>query len=409
MSYGIPGSEKNKPSARQGTFSISNALRLVETIKGLIGKETCIIDTQGIIIASTSPERIGQFHAAALELIASGEEQLIINEANKTVYPACRPGVNLPIVVDGILQGVVGISGSQEETELFGKIVQAFIQEQIQEINATQKQMRSLEIRNTFLTRWFLEEQFIPDDELLDQAKQFHIDMGAWKTVCVLANPKLQQNLPVKDSKLRSSNLSMIDMDAYRSVNSAAVSFHEQNLVLDLGYSFILLLTEADPKKVTGICKTILDFISNQYRIDLYAGVGTAVSTPWQLRQSFQEAQIAYGTTAYDLQERIRLFSGLQMDLIVDLIPKRYKQAVFHNVFGGFSEKELQDTMRFLESYIQHNGSISSIAADLYIHKNTVQYRLHKLLESTGLDARCIADMAWLFLLYKIYRTEHQN
>ena len=49
------------------------------------------------------------------------------------------------------------------------------------------------------------------------------------------------------------------------------------------------------------------------------------------------------------------------------------------------------------------------MAGDLFIHKNTVQYRLRKLFETTGLDVHSVSDMTWLHLLYKIYQIGQSN
>lgn len=396
----------NTGNRERAAFSISNALRLVQTVKNLIGKETCIIDTQGIIIASTSEERIGQFHAAALVLIASKADQLIINEENQQDYPQCRPGVNLPIVVDEVLQGVVGISGTQQETELFGKIVQAFIQEQIHEINSTQKRMRTLEMQNAFLTRWFLDNTQAPNEGLLEQARLLHIDMNAWKSVCVLAPPQFQRSQNQTSPQNSRSEISMMDTELHHSISQVLLSFHKKNMVVDLGFYFILLIADAPPLKAKEICTYILDTFSQQLHTDLCVGIGTQVSSPQMLRQSFHEAQIACNISANESNHKILLFTDLRTDLVVHFLPKRYKDTVFDSVFRAYSQKELQETMQFLQSYIHNNGSITLVAKDMFIHKNTVQYRLHKLLETTGLDARRISDMTWLNILYKIYEAE---
>lgn len=382
-----------KPAA----FSVSSALRIVEAVKQLIGRETCIIDTQGIIIASTSSERIGQFHAAALALIASGAQQLIINEDNQHVYPHCRPGINLPITADGVLQGVVGISGTQQETELFGKIVQAFIQEQIREISRTQRKMRSEELRSSFLSRWLLGSAGIPERELLAQARLLQIDMSAWNTVCVLTSPQLRADLPGE---------ALSSLDAQHSLQQLLRSFGEQNTVADLGFYFILLLTETAPQRCEAICRSLLDGFAAQTGVALCAGIGTPVSSPQQLRQSFREAQIACNTASLDPAGRVRLFSSLRSDLLLRFVPKEYQRSLLQSVFGAYTEKELAGVMQLLGSYIRCSGSISAVAEELFIHKNTVQYRLRRLLETTGLDARQISDMTWLELLYKMYQTE---
>lgn len=395
-----PGTPAQQSPGSPAAFSVSSALRIVEAVKRLIGKETCIIDTQGIIIASTSPERIGQFHAAALALIASGAQQLIINEENQHVYPHCRPGVNLPIAVDGVLQGVVGISGTQQETELFGKIVQAFIQEQIREINSTQRRMRSDELRNSFLSRWFLDSTGIPERELLAQAQLLRIDMGVWKTVCVLTSPKLRTS---------QSGEALPGLDALHRLQQLVLAYHEKNAVVDLGFYFILLLTEGAPRRCEALCQSLLTSFAAQTGAELCAGIGTPVSAPRQLRQSFREAQIACNTASFDPAGRVRLFSGLRTDLVLRFVPKDYQQSMFEGVFGSFSEEALEAAMQLLRSYIRCNGSITAMAGDLFIHKNTVQYRLRKLFETTGLDVHSVSDMTWLHLLYKIYQIGQSN
>ena len=67
---------------------------------------------------------------------------------------------------------------------------------------------------------------------------------------------------------------------------------------------------------------------------------------------------------------------------------------------------EINEYSKMMDSYIDHNGSITKASDELFIHKNTLQYRLNKLRELTGFDPRNLRDMVVLYLAFTLHRLD---
>lgn len=82
------------------------------------------------------------------------------------------------------------------------------------------------------------------------------------------------------------------------------------------------------------------------------------------------------------------------MELILEELPKQVKQKYMAKVIGQLSE----DEVLLLSKYYTCNMSLKETADSLYIHKNTVQYRLDKIFEKTGLNPRDFRQSVKLYL-----------
>lgn len=97
-----------------------------------------LINANGIIIASTDESRIGTYHAGAKKLISEGLDELIIN--NEEGYEGSLPGINYPLIVNGELIGVVGVTGNDAATLSCAKIIKRMTELLIQELSMKEKQ-----------------------------------------------------------------------------------------------------------------------------------------------------------------------------------------------------------------------------------------------------------------------------
>jgi len=72
------------------------AEKIVKDVKKLIGEDIIIVNTEGIIIASTDQDRIGNFHQGAL-LAVEKKDRIIILEMDERKLIGVRAGINLPV------------------------------------------------------------------------------------------------------------------------------------------------------------------------------------------------------------------------------------------------------------------------------------------------------------------------
>lgn len=100
-------------------ISEAAALSIVREMKEITGHDINIMDGTGTIFASTDPGRVGQRHEGACQILSQKLPRLTVQEDRRP--GGIRPGVNLPIQLDGETVGVIGITGNPEEVDSLGE------------------------------------------------------------------------------------------------------------------------------------------------------------------------------------------------------------------------------------------------------------------------------------------------
>lgn len=109
-------------------LSKSIATSTVKEISKLVNKHINMMNVDGIIIASSNPERIGQAHWGAEKIIAENLDELYItNDDISDIQIASdqfvQTGLNLPLIIHGETVGVIGITGEYNEVSQIGYII----------------------------------------------------------------------------------------------------------------------------------------------------------------------------------------------------------------------------------------------------------------------------------------------
>jgi carbohydrate diacid regulator len=99
----------------------------------------------------------------------------------------------------------------------------------------------------------------------------------------------------------------------------------------------------------------------------------------------------------YGKRANTLFYSDCIFELCLGEVPQHYKEAILSSIFGACSPKDISDYCAFINTYIESNGSLKLIAEKLFTHTNTVQYRIERLRQKTGLDLRSYPDAFQLY------------
>ncbi len=113
------------------------------------------------------------------------------------------------------------------------------------------------------------------------------------------------------------------------------------------------------------------------------------------LKRSYETSILAL--KALKGQQKVNLVDDLDLELLLTSIDSNIKQYVLNKALVNLSEND----KILLNSYFKHNLSLKECSQELFIHKNTVQYRLNKIYESTQLNPRNFKDATLLYLALK--------
>ena len=138
----------------------------------------------------------------------------------------------------------------------------------------------------------------------------------------------------------------------------------------------------------------VIDSIISEGFTDIQAGIGTEAGSIYSLHRSYEEARSALLTgTSRHTDGTLFRYSEQKLERIVDLIPPENRKRILEEyrskcVGDAFSD-EMMETVRVL---FQHDLNITSASKQLFIHRNTLHYRLDKIKRDTGLDLRTFQD-----------------
>lgn len=378
---------------------------IVEELERTIGRNINIMDENGCIIASTNIKRIGQYHGGALRIVKEQLSQLAITESE--TYSGAEKGINLPIIIEDKIVGVVGISGEKEEVEGFGKIIKKMTEILILDSHKnTQKKLEST-AKNNFVFNWLFgaEDESDSIESFRSSGLLLGIDIDLSRIVMIM-------NLGTKDSeslenpnKLEQQRLQeSIMRDIKKYIQSKKPG--RQDIVLQLGWKIVTFFDSEDIIKTRSIINEMVPMIEKQHNVYVYCGVGNVGRNRMEIRKSFREADMALNIVSKYKKSGIKSYGDIDMEILIENLSDQDKQKFVKKVFGNCTKEEIEVWVQLLRSYIDHNASINRTAESLFIHKNTLQYRLGKIKRQTGHDPRNISELLPLYIAAMIWELD---
>ena len=139
-----------------------------------------------------------------------------------------------------------------------------------------------------------------------------------------------------------------------------------------------------------------------QKQIHIFCGLSCCVKDPSQIHTAYLYAEKAMEIASHDGISQCLIYENLALEIIISQLSPDSIHAFLDNVWKDAEPGQRNQAADFLAVYFDSNGSLDQIAQKLYIHKNTVQYKIKKIIDLTGYDPRLPKDAAVLFLAYKL-------
>ena len=170
-------------------ISQNSAQQIVEEIGKLVKQNINLMDETGHIVASNDPARIGNFHTGAYRIIQNRLKEFYITPELEREMPNVRRGINLPIEVDGEVQGVIGITGDYTEVIKYGQIVKKMAEILIRERMTLDNRQLDQRVLSRFLEDWILGSAMSNPQSLSERGFAMGIDIHIPRR-CIVASAK---------------------------------------------------------------------------------------------------------------------------------------------------------------------------------------------------------------------------
>lgn len=369
-------------------ISQQDAQSIVEEVKTAIGRDINIMDETGHILASTNPARRGQLHPGAERILRDALPSLTIGEDRPET--GMQAGINLPVQVQGEVVGVIGITGPPDEVAGFGSVIKLLTEILVERVRKNRQAVLLEQARGLFIESWLFSRQGDWAD-LEVRGRLLGFDLTSPYTVVILRLPKPAPEGTVEDLReMRSTLITRIIRNRLGSDRR-----HECTVIQDKILILLCALARTEARALAQqICRDVEDYCGTKVQ----GGISSASRSPADIRRCYMEAQTASTAAAQSARSLLLFYDEMSLEFIVQSIPQDLRRKLRILVFSSCTEQEQEAFSQLIRLYFQENGDMRRCAERLFIHRNTVQYRVEALLRKTGCDLRRPKDATLLYL-----------
>lgn len=330
----------------------------IEELHSITHVDFLITDTDGNEVVSTidaetvRPEAVKQF------VNSPADSQVVQNAHFFKVFD------------DKKLEYILIASGKTEDAYMMGRVAVSHVQNLI-------VAYRERYDRNNFIQNLLLDNMLMVD--VYNRAKKLHIDAEA-RRIVYLIETKYEKDSTAKE------------------IVKGLFGNQTKDFVTEVDEKSIILVQELDEKDtyddVERTAKMLRDMLNTEAMSDVKIAYGTIVKEIRQVSRSYKEAKMALdvGKIFYE-EKQIVAYNTLGIGRLIYQLPIPLCQMFMKEVFGEETPDTFdEEIITTINKFFENSLNVSETARQLYIHRNTLVYRLEKLEKSTGLDIRVFDD-----------------
>jgi len=160
----------------------------------------------------------------------------------------------------------------------------------------------------------------------------------------------------------------------------------------------IILIKSLDERatysNVEQIANTIVDMMNMEALMNVRVAYGTIVTELKDVSKSYKEARMALdvGKIFYNAS-RVSAYNSLGIGRLIYQLPENLCKMFVEEIFGDDVPSDFdEETLSTIDKFFENNLNVSETSRQLFVHRNTLVYRIEKLQKSTGLDIRVFDD-----------------
>lgn len=330
----------------------------IEGIKGITRIDLCVMDTEGKVLASTLRDA-DEYEKAVLTFVDSPAESQVL-QGNQF----------FKVFDDNQLEYVILAKGKTDDVYMIGKIA-AF---QVQNLLVAYKERFD---KDNFIKNLLLDNLLLVD--IYNRAKKLHIETDVRRIVFIIET---------KNEK---------DTNALETVRNI-FSAKSKDFITAVDEKNIILVKEVKANEsyddMNKTAKVIVDMLNTEAMSTVHVAYGTIVNEIKEVSRSYKEAKMALdvGKIFYG-NRNIIAYSNLGIGRLIYQLPIPLCKMFIKEIFDNKSPDEFdEETLVTINKFFENSLNVSETSRQLYIHRNTLVYRLDKLQKSTGLDLRVFED-----------------
>ena len=339
---------------------ISNQIlqNTIDGLKNITRIDLCIIDTEGKILATTFAEA-DRYVSPAMALVES--------PADSQVVSGCH---FFKVFDEHQLEYVLLANGDSDDVYMIGKIASF----QIQNLLVAYKERFD---KDNFIKNLLLDNLLLVD--IYNRAKKLRIDTEARRVVFIVETKYEKDNSAMETIK-----------SLYASKPKDYITaIDEKNIII------VKEIKEADTyEELDHVAKTLVDMLNVEAMSQVRVSYGNIIHEIKDVSRSYKEAKMALEVGKIFYADKIIVpYNNLGIGRLIYQLPIPLCQMFMKEVFGEqLPDTFDEETLTTINKFFENNLNVSETSRQLYVHRNTLVYRLEKLQKSTGLDIRVFDD-----------------
>ncbi len=328
---------------------------IIHQMKDVIERTIGVIDENGIIVACSEPGRIGESKQRIREELTYSSDF---------------------IVFEGYTYSFIG-SGAKNDSIVFCEGDDLAAQRDIKMLAITLCNIKNLYDekydKGSFIKSIIL-DNILPSDIYI-KSNELHFNNDEHRAVIVI--------------KFNGTS----ETPAYEMVE-AVMQDRERDYVINIGEQDVVIVKElgdnTEDDEIEKYAEGLMNSIAEAYGQRVYVGISSVTDSLRDLAKAYKEARISIEVgKIFDIEKPVMSYRNLGIGRLVYQLPTTLCEIFLQEVFNKGSLESLdRETLMTVQSFFENNLNVSETSRKLFVHRNTLVYRLEKIRKLTGLDLR---------------------
>lgn len=329
----------------------------IDNLKNITKVELVIVDVEGVLIAKNTDRFSVDTDAIVAFATSNVESQTVSGCQYMKIYDEGDPIYVL-------------LCGDTSEESMIGRVA-------VSNIQALITAYKERFDRNNFFQNLILDNLLLVD--IYNRAKKLHIEIQKPRMVYILEIPSGKEGYAMEFVKGIFSSQS----------GDYVTAVDEQNIIV------IKQLDSATDYEVANeVAESTVAIMNTEAMMNVKMAYGTIVEELKDVSKSYKEAKMALDVgKIFYAQKDVVAYSTLGIGRLIYQLPVNLCQMFIEEIFGDKIPDGLdEETLTTVNMFLENNLNVSETARQLYVHRNTLLYRLEKLEKMTNLDIRIFDD-----------------
>ncbi|KAB7708278.1 hypothetical protein F9802_06145 [Bacillus aerolatus] len=385
------------------------AQKIAASTSEIVGHEVIITDERSIIIGSSDPSRLGDFHEASVQIIKTGKPNPDTMNIDK--MEGTKPGFALPIELFNKNIGSFGITGEKEKVKKYCYLLKKYIETMLyQEMYMKSTLLREQAVKNLIQEISVFDPKKSDESYLLSRGHELGYDLQPPHIAIVVdlfrfeevtkqiyEKAEGQQSAEMQIQSFKLDVLAIIQR-TFRKPNDLIAAMQDDKFIilpaLSVQFSESRVIKEIKDKCLS----MISEFETKGFSASI--GIGAIAKNINELSQSYKDAWRALKIgKKLNASPGVFFIHDLFFEDLVSSIQKDLSKRYILNMLTTLQEQpDWEDLSKTICAWCESGFNQKNAANMLFIHRNTLHYRLNKIHEISGIDLKNYKNAFMLYL-----------